>query len=179
MYADAKANVLFKHNDKTMICEIQFLFTICQQAKKLVHKYYSLERQLGLMIELQWRLARRSQEKSLAVYLTNLVEEGNYELLSHELSANPSNVQYFAEQWLYIFDKRDSPSNEYRSKELKLILSTVDNESKKQENPALFKDKFFNQASISPLKHFLSHPNDPKFVCHILQKHMFFSHFQL
>ena len=166
LYADAKANVLFKMNDKTMICEIQFLFTQCQEAKKIVHKFYTLQRKIGLMTQLKWRQARRENEKSLPVYFSNLIEEHNLELLSLELSTNPSNVKYFKDIWLTKFDRRNTAADEYCENELQLMIYTVWNESQKQADPRSYINDFFN--SVSPLKALKLNTKDPKLVCSIL-----------
>ena len=79
-----------------MICEIQFLFTQCQ---------------LTLVIELQWRIVRREDEYSARMYFTNLIDEGNLELLQYELSPNPSHVKYFKEIWFLVLDKRGNLSD--------------------------------------------------------------------
>ena len=165
LYADAKANVLFKFKDKTMICEIQFLYTKCQEAKKLSHKFYTVERRLGLMMELQYRLARRKNKDSLSIYLTSLVEEKNWQLLEYELSATPSLIQHFKNSWFNVFDNSSNPAQDCCEKGLKLLFDTVQSESQKAQNSALFKHKFFNEAEISPLMQLVISADDPKLVC--------------
>ena len=173
LYADAKANVLFKVEDKTMICEVQFLFTKCQEAKKIGHKFYSLERQLGLFTEIKWKQAKRENPKSLPLYFTKLVEERNLKLLSLELSANPENVKYFQDIWLIEFDKRKNAPEDFAHRELQLMLHTIEIQSQKQTDPALYKDMFFNKVSALKTLCLAPNPKDSKLVCIHFVSHVF------
>ena len=43
-YADIKVNVLFERENKSMICEVQFLLDFMIHAKKLGHSIYEIQR---------------------------------------------------------------------------------------------------------------------------------------
>ena len=97
-YGDIKINVICKHNDVSMVCEIQLLLRFMLEAKKIGHAYYSFERKDEYYESLKEKIEHLKWSNIESLLKTQILSQNKYGFAKVIYSLNKSEFETLLKQ---------------------------------------------------------------------------------